>query len=187
MRLCRRWSKLVIRQDHDPQLEDQKNAEWKLFTSLFRKKNRRIFFYAILDELETVKASLIAGCWVFAYPKLDKLISFLLPNQKLTNNSILRIWSDLSWYGRVVAQMSLSKPGKNTLIRCDAEIFPPFGTRRVTWQSRTRSDIWSASKSVYYYILRFLNTPASSCSFLKTVSFPVDTSELYKCGDPIIT
>ncbi len=44
----------------------------------------------------------------------------------------------------------------------------------------------SASKSVYLLHFAFFKYPASKAAFSKTVSFPVDTSELYKWGLVII-
>ena len=49
------------------------------------------FFYTILDELEMPESFLDSGMLSFRVtPKPDKL-DVLLPNQKLTNNWILRI------------------------------------------------------------------------------------------------
>ena len=73
------------------QLEDLEERGMEIADFLVPQEKTEEFFYAILDELEMPESFLDSGMLSFRVTPNQINWMFLLPNQKLTNNWILRI------------------------------------------------------------------------------------------------
>ena len=159
------------------QLEDLEERGMEIADFLVPQEKTEEFFYAILDELEMPESFLDSGMLSFRVtPKPDKLDVFVTKS-KIDQQLDFEDLSDL--------------PDMEELSRMTPDEF--IKTLEKTISDKTIGDAEAihhleqdptseAPVSQYiYYILRFSNIQ-QAVAFSKTVSFPVDTSELYKMG-----
>ena len=158
------------------QLEDLEERGMEIADFLVPQEKTEEFFYAILDELEMPESFLDSGMLSFRVtPKPDKLDVFVTKS-KIDQQLDFEDLSDL--------------PDMEELSRMTPDEF--IKTLEKTISDKTKGDAEElrdnqeqdptpeAPVSQYiYYILRFSNIQ-QAVAFSKTVSFPVDTSELYK-------
>ena len=137
------------------QLEDLEERGMEIADFLVPQEKTEEFFYAILDELEMPESFLDSGMLSFRVtPKPDKLDVFVTKS-KIDQQLDFEALSDL--------------PDMEELSRM---------TRDNQEQDPTPE---SPVTQYIYYILRFSNIQ-QAVAFSKTVTYPVDTSELYKMG-----
>ena len=165
------------------QLEDLEERGMEIADFLVPQEKTEEFFYAILDELEMPESFLDSGMLSFRVtPKPDKLDVFVTKS-KIDQQLDFEDLSDL--------------PDMEELSRMTPDEF--IKTLEKTISDKTKGDAEAIhhleqeelrdnqeqdptlEAPVSQYILRFSNIQ-QAVAFSKTVSFPVDTSELYKMG-----
>ena len=145
------------------QLEDLEERGMEIADFLVPQEKTEEFFYAILDELEMPESFLDSGMLSFRVtPKPDKLDVFVTKS-KIDQQLDFEDLSDLD------------------KTKGDAEAIHHLEQEELRDnQEQNFADEPSVTRYIYY-ILRFSNLQ-EVVDFSKTVTYPVDTSELYKMG-----
>ena len=168
------------------QLEDLEERGMEIADFLVPQEKTEEFFYAILDELEMPESFLDSGMLSFRVtPKPDKLDVFVTKSkidQQLDFEDLSDL-PDMEELSRMTPDEFIKTLEKtiSDKTKGDAEAIQHLEQEELRDnQEQNFADEPSVTRYIYY-ILRFSNIQ-QAVAFSKMVSFPVDTSELYKMG-----
>lgn len=168
------------------QLEDLEERGMEIADFLVPQEKTEEFFYAILDELEMPESFLDSGMLSFRVtPKPDKLDVFVTKSkidQQLDFEALSDL-PDMEELSRMTPDEFIKTLEKTISDKTKGDVEAIHHLEQEELRDNQEQDSTSeAPVSQYiYYILRFSNIQ-QAVAFSKTVSFPVDTSELYKMG-----
>ena len=149
------------------QLEDLEERGMEIADFLVPQEKTEEFFYAILDELEMPESFLDSGMLSFRVtPKPDKLDVFVTKS-KIDQQLDFEDLSDL--------------PDMEELSRMTPDEFIKTLEKTISEKTEPSEAVEPPVTPYIYYILRCTSLQ-QVVAFSKTVTYPVDTSELYKMG-----
>ena len=158
------------------QLEDLEERGMEIADFLVPQEKTEEFFYAILDELEMPESFLDSGMLSFRVtPKPDKLDVFVTKS---------KIDQQLDFELSRMTPDEFIKTLEKTIsdkTKGDAEAIHHLEQEELRDNREQDPTPESPVTQYIYYILRFSNIQ-QAVAFSKTVTYPVDTSELYKMG-----
>ena len=170
-------------------LEDLMDRGMEIADFLVPQEKTEEFFYAILDELEMPESFLDTGMLSFRVtPKPDKVDVFVTKS-KIDQNLDFEDLSDLPDMEEL-AQMSpdefIKTLEKSIAEKTKDDIEAIQSLEQVEAmeeeQEQTEQEVESKKEPYIYYILSFAKL-ADLVAFAKTVTFDMETSELYKMNE----
>ncbi len=164
------------------QLEDLEERGMEIADFLVPEEKTEEFFYAILDELEMPESGMLS---FRVTPKPDKLDVFVTKSkidQQLDFEDLSDL-PDMEELSRMTPDEFIKTLEKtiSDKTKGDAEAIHHLEQEELRDNQEQDPTPESPVTQYIYYILRFSNIQ-QAVAFSKTVSFPVDTSELYKMG-----
>ena len=168
------------------QLEDLEERGMEIADFLVPQEKTEEFFYAILDELEMPESFLDSGMLSFRVtPKPDKLDVFVTKSkidQQLDFEDLSDL-PDMEELSRMTPDEFIKTLEKTISDKTKGDVEAIHHLEQEELRDNQEQDPTPESPvtQYIYYILRFSNIQ-QAVAFSKTVSFPVDTSELYKMG-----
>ena len=168
------------------QLEDLEERGMEIADFLVPQEKTEEFFYAILDELEMPESFLDSGMLSFRVtPKPDKLDVFVTKSkidQQLDFEDLSDL-PDMEELSRMTPDEFIKTLEKtiSDKTKGDAEAIHHLEQEELRDNREQDPTPESPVTQYIYYILHFSNIQ-QAVAFSKTVTYPVDTSELYKMG-----
>ncbi|WP_247935629.1 adaptor protein MecA [Streptococcus mitis] len=168
-------------------LEDLMDRGMEIADFLVPQEKTEEFFYAILDELEMPESFLDTGMLSFRVtPKPDKVDVFVTKS-KIDQNLDFEDLSDLPDMEEL-AQMSPDEFIKTLeksiadKTKDDIEAIQSLEQVEAKEEEQAEQEVESKKEPYIYYILSFAKL-ADLVAFAKTVTFEMETSELYKMNE----
>ena len=168
------------------QLEDLEERGMEIADFLVPQEKTEEFFYAILDELEMPESFLNSGMLSFRVtPKPDKLDVFVTKSkidQQLDFEDLSDL-PDMEELSRMTPDEFIKTLEKtiSEKTKGDAEAIHHLEQEELREDQEPSEVVEPPVTQYIYYILRFTSLQ-QVVAFSKTVTYPVDTSELYKMG-----
>jgi len=168
------------------QLEDLEERGMEIADFLVPQEKTEEFFYAILDELEMPESFLDSGMLSFRVtPKPDKLDVFVTKSkidQQLDFEDLSDL-PDMEELSRMTPDEFIKTLEKtiSEKTKGDAEAIHHLEQEELREDQEPSEAVEPPVTQYIYYILRFTSLQ-QVVAFSKTVTYPVDTSELYKMG-----
>ncbi len=168
------------------QLEDLEERGMEIADFLVPQEKTEEFFYAILDELEMPESFLDSGMLSFRVtPKPDKLDVFVTKSkidQQLDFEDLSDL-PDMEELSRMTPDEFIKTLEKtiSEKTKGDAEAIHHLEQEELREDQEPSESVEPPVTQYIYYILRFTSLQ-QVVAFSKTVTYPVDTSELYKMG-----
>ncbi len=168
------------------QLEDLEERGMEIADFLVPQEKTEEFFYAILDELEMPESFLDSGMLSFRVtPKPDKLDVFVTKSkidQQLDFEDLSDL-PDMEELSRMTPDEFIKTLEKtiSEKTKGDAEAIHHLEQEELREDQEPSEVVEPPVTQYIYYILRFTSLQ-QVVAFSKTVTYPVDTSELYKMG-----
>ena len=168
------------------QLEDLEERGMEIADFLVPQEKTEEFFYAILDELEMPESFLDSGMLSFRVtPKPDKLDVFVTKSkidQQLDFEDLSDL-PDMEELSRMTPDEFIKTLEKTISDKTKGDVEAIHHLEQEELRDNQEQDPTPESlvTQYIYYILRFSNIQ-QAVAFSKTVTYPVDTSELYKMG-----
>ena len=168
------------------QLEDLEERGMEIADFLVPQEKTEEFFYAILDELEMPESFLDSGMLSFRVtPKPDKLDVFVTKSkidQQLDFEDLSDL-PDMEELSRMTPDEFIKTLEKtiSEKTKGDAEAIHHLEQEELREDQEPSEAVELTVTQYIYYILRFKSLQ-QVVAFSKTVTYPVDTSELYKMG-----
>ena len=168
------------------QLEDLEERGMEIADFLVPQEKTEEFFYAILDELEMPESFLDSGMLSFRVtPKPDKLDVFVTKSkidQQLDFEDLSDL-PDMEELSRMTPDEFIKTLEKtiSEKTKGDAEAIHHLEQEELREDQEPSEVVEPPVTQYIYYILR-VTSLQQVVAFSKTVTYPVDTSELYKMG-----
>ena len=168
------------------QLEDLEERGMEIADFLVPQEKTEEFFYTILDELEMPESFLDSGMLSFRVtPKPDKLDVFVTKSkidQQLDFEDLSDL-PDMEELSRMTPDEFIKTLEKtiSEKTKGDAEAIHHLEQEELREDQEPSEVVEPPVTQYIYYILRFTSLQ-QVVAFSKTVTYPVDTSELYKMG-----
>ena len=168
------------------QLEDLEERGMEIADFLVPQEKTEEFFYAILDELEMPESFLDSGMLSFRVtPKPDKLDVFVTKSkidQQLDFEDLSDL-PDMEELSRMTPDEFIKTLEKtiSEKTKGDAEAIHHLEQEELREDQEPSEVVEPPVTQYIYYIFRFTSLQ-QVVAFSKTVTYPVDTSELYKMG-----
>lgn len=168
------------------QLEDLEERGMEIADFLVPQEKTEEFFYAILDELEMPESFLDSGMLSFRVtPKPDKLDVFVTKSkidQQLDFEDLSDL-PDMEELSRMTPDEFIKTLEKtiSEKTKGDAEAIHHLEQEELREDQEPSEVVEPPVTQYIYYILRFTSLQ-QVVAFSKTVTYPVDISELYKMG-----
>ena len=168
------------------QLEDLEERGMEMADFLVPQEKTEEFFYTILDELEMPESFLDSGMLSFRVtPKPDKLDVFVTKSkidQQLDFEDLSDL-PDMEELSRMTPDEFIKTLEKtiSEKTKGDAEAIHHLEQEELREDQEPSEVVEPPVTQYIYYILRFTSLQ-QVVAFSKTVTYPVDTSELYKMG-----
>ena len=168
------------------QLEDLEERGMEIADFLVPQEKTEEFFYAILDELEMPESFLDSGMLSFRVtPKPDKLDVFVTKSkidQQLDFEDLSDL-PDMEELSRMTPDEFIKTLEKtiSEKTKGDAEAIHHLEQEELREDQEPSEVVEPPVTQYIYYILR-VTSRHQVLPFSKTVTYPVDTSELYKMG-----
>lgn len=168
------------------QLEDLEERGMEIADFLVPQEKTEEFFYAILDELEMPESFLDSGMLSFRVtPKPDKLDVFVTKSkidQQLDFEDLSDL-PDMEELSRMTPDEFIKTLEKtiSEKTKGDEEAIHHLEQEELREDQEPSEVVEPPVTQYIYYILRFTSLQ-QVVAFSKTVTYPVDTSELYKMG-----
>lgn len=168
------------------QLEDLEERGMEIADFLVPQEKTEEFFYAILDELEMPESFLDSGMLSFRVtPKPDKLDVFVTKSkidQQLDFDDLSEL-PDMEELSHMTPDEFIKTLEKtiSDKTKGDAEAIHHLEQEELRDNQETK-EVSELPASQYIYFILHFSTLQQVVDFAKTVTYSVDTSELYKMG-----